>query len=159
MNTVVSNLELHSFALGQCSYDEFRRKAHLVPIVAARGKSGAATNGAVRWMCRDNYEAPDSLGTLRQFFKVCAAQLQRVEGKALSESELNAFLSSSVSRFLDPAHTPVDVLYYCIGPDNHTLILYRDDRGPLIGHSREAIIATVWHVEQDGRVATEATAF
>lgn len=150
MITDATSMLLQSFVLTDCSYDEFRRKAFLVPVIAARGKSGYAKTGPLRWMCRDNYEEPDALGALRNFLLVCLSRRQGVLGESMTDQEKKEWMAKSVATFLDPKVVSLDGAgYYTVGPDNHTLIIYRDDIGPLVGVSRETIIGLIWHVDQD----------
>lgn len=126
------------------SYAEFRQKAHLVPVVPTRIESGR-----VVWICRDNLVQPDSFGALRQFVFHCLRYFESCTGEKMDDSASKQWVNQSVARFLDPDHTQIDGLYYGIGPENHVLILYRDDCGPLTTVSRETILGTVWHLEQD----------
>jgi hypothetical protein len=131
------------FAL-TASYAEFRQKAHLVPVVPLRD-----SQGRVKWECRDNLAEPDSFGSLRQFMFHCLRQYEISTAAKMVEAEAKEWVDQSVNRFLDPNQTRIDGLYYAIGPDNHVLILFRADCGPLTGVSRETILGTVWHIEQD----------
>lgn len=150
MTTDATSTLLQSFVLTDCSFDEFRRKAFLVPVIAAQGKSGHAKAGPLRWMCRDNYEEPDSLGALRNFLLTCLRRRQDVLGESMTDHEKKEWMARSVATFLDPKVVSLDGAgYYTVGPDNHTLIIYRDDRGPLVGVSRETILGLIWHVDQD----------
>lgn len=130
------------------SYAEFRQKAHLIPVVPQRDPQGR-----VKWECRDNLAQPDAFGALRQFMFHCLRHYEDSTGEQLVEAEVKEWVDESVLRFLDPNQTRVDGLYYAIGPDNRVLILYRDDCGPLAGVSREIILGTVWHIEQDEAAA------
>lgn len=130
------------------SYAEFKQKAHLVPVVPTRDPSGR-----VVWNCRDNLIQPDAFGALRQFVFHCQRYLESVTGEKMDDAAGKQWVDQSVSRFLDPDHTRIDGLYYGIGPDNHVVILYRDDCGPLTMLSRETILGTVWHLEQDAASA------
>ena len=126
------------------NYYEFRQKAHLIPVVPRRDPQGR-----LKWECRDNLAQPDAFGALRQFMFHCLRHFESSTGAKLIEAEAKEWVDQSVSRFLDPDQTRIDGLYYAIGPDNRVLILYRDDAAPLVGVSRETILGTVWHIEQD----------
>ena len=143
---------LQGFVLN-CDFEEFSRKAHLVPVIAARGKTGMAQTGAMRWMCRDNYEEPDSLGSLRQMINHCKTAHEVAMGRKMDEDEAKLWIADSIANFLDPEKVSLDGLYYTIGPDNHTLIIYRDDVGRLVGIPRETIIGLIWTIE-NGAAAT-----
>ena len=130
------------------TYSEFRQKAHLVPVVPRRDPQGR-----LKWECRDNLAQPDSFGALRQFMFNCMRHYEVSTGAQLIEAEAKEWVDQSVSRFLDPVQTRIDGLYYAIGPDNRVLILYRVDCGPLTDVSRETILGTVWHIEQDEAAA------
>lgn len=137
------SIQLSGFTLS-ADFSEFKRKAHFVPVIARRN-----TSERVSWRCQDNYEQPDSFGALRQFVFLCLRQFEAANGTPMPEAEAKAWVDESVQRFLDPDHVRIDGVYYAIGPDNHVLIIYRDDNGPLAGISRETILGLVWHVEND----------
>jgi hypothetical protein len=126
------------------SYAEFKQKAHLVPVVPTRDPSGR-----VMWLCRDNPAQPDSFGALRQFVFHCQRYLQSVTGEKMDDVACKQWVDQSVSYFLDPAHTPIDGLYYAIGPVNHVLILYRDDCAALDMVTRDTMLGAVWCLERD----------
>lgn len=130
------------------SYAEFRQKAHLVPVVPRRDPQGR-----LKLECMDTLAQPDAFGALRQFMFHCLRHFETSTGAKMVEAEAKEWVDQSVSRFLDPDQTRIDGLYYAIGPDNCVLILYRADCGPLIGVSRETILGTVWHIEQDEAAA------
>lgn len=130
------------------SYAEFKQKAHLVPVVPTRDPSGR-----VVWNCRDNLIQPDAFGALRRFVFHCLRYREDCTGERMDHDATKQWVKQSINDLLDPDHTRIDGLFYFIGPDDHVLILYRDDCGPLTNVSREIILGTVWHLEQDTALA------
>lgn len=126
------------------SFEEFSRKAHLVPIIKSRN-----SDGQMIWECRDNDAQRDSFGALRQFIFHCHRHHIATTGEVMSDVQTKQWVDGSVNGLLDPSTVCVDGLYYAIGPDNHVLILYRSDNGPLVTASRNAILGLVWHIELD----------
>lgn len=132
------------FALETSNYLDFAANACLVPIVRDR----SVRTGPGRWLCHDNYEQPDALGTLRRFVRHCMNFYEEHAGIQLQPVEANEFMGASVSRFLDRAVIRCDDLFYGIGPRDHALVLYRDDNGYFAGRSREQVLGAVWLLER-----------
>lgn len=126
------------------SYAEYCQGVHLVPVVACR-----TATGLVQWQCRDNYEQPDAFASLRQFVFNCLRYMHASTDESMDDAQSKLWVDESVRALLDPRLVHIDGVYYAIGPDNHVLILYRDDNGPLAGISRETILGLVWHLEHD----------
>ena len=143
--------KLSHFTLDTQDYFEFALKAALVPIVRGYGKTGNATTGRPRWLCRDNYEQPDALGALHGFMQHCQAHYEALSGEKLSKVQASEFIGSSVGRILDADTTCCESVYYVIRPDKRTLILYRDDNGYFAGRARESILRAVWLLESKGQ--------
>ncbi|EWS66641.1 hypothetical protein Y695_00049 [Hydrogenophaga sp. T4] len=138
----------HAVALSgfklSASYAEYCQGVHLVPVVAYRNATGL-----VQWQCRDNYEQPDAFASLRQFVFNCLRYMHASTDESMDDAQSKLWVDESVRALLDPRLVHIDGVYYAIGPDNHVLILYRDDNGPLAGISRETILGLVWHLEHD----------
>ena len=92
------------------NYYEFRQKAHLIPVVPRRDPQGR-----LKWECRDNLAQPDAFGALRQFMFHCLRHFESSTGAKMVEAEAKEWVDQSVSRFLDPDQTRIDVLRHRTG--------------------------------------------
>src|SRR5438067_402212 len=113
---------LCDFRLSTDDYFNFALKAILVPVILqGQADPGPAAAGAQRWLCHNNYEQPDAIGALRGFVMQLRRAFELASGEALSRVQANEFTGSTIGRFLDPAITQFESLFYVIGPDNHVL--------------------------------------
>lgn len=154
MSQTSASVKLSGFTLQTTNFHDFAAKAALIPIIRGRGMSGLANAGKPRWLCHNNYEQPDALGTLRAFFRHCMSYFEQTTGQKLPPVEANEFIGASIANILDPTLTQCECLYYAIGPQDRVLILYRDDAGQLAGRSREEVLGAVWLVENQQGGAT-----